>query len=150
MIIFYSPGSTVQVLVGAFICVFFLCLVAVHKPYRDGADDATSTMSFLSLVCVLMLGMALRIQAYEATDGEAAQTAVFTWLLFLVSIMVFVFCLYQMICDTRDALADNKAKFDTVRRMTSAALFDGGAKSRADNDVDLLWSRDALGRHKPL
>merc|ERR1719261_1752201 len=95
-------------------------------------------MSFLSLVCVLMLGMALRIQAYEATDGEAAQTAVFTWLLFFVSVMVFLFCLYQMMTDMIDQFEDAKTKAKMGRRMSVAAF------GRAGQDVDLLYDADAV------
>jgi len=97
-VIFFRPGSTIQVLLGCIICVLFLFLVSSYKPYRDLEDDHTNSLSFLCLTFTLMLGMALRLHEYEASAdiASATEAAAFAWILFLVNIALVVYSVYSM------------------------------------------------------
>jgi hypothetical protein len=112
-------------------CVFFLCLVSTNKPYRDESDDRTNSVAYVCLVFTLVLGMALKVQQYEASDTQEGDKAMFTALLIIVNVTLITYALYSMIVDARD---------DAIVKMKRAEQAGKEVKrkiSRAQSDVQL-------------
>jgi uncharacterized membrane protein YjfL (UPF0719 family) len=118
-IIFFRPGSTIQVLMGCIICVLFLFLVSTFKPYRELEDDHTNSIAFLCLTFTLMLGMALRLHQYEASSASDLEVAAFSWILFLVNIALMVYSACTIMMETFDECQAQKESADTVVELAA-------------------------------
>jgi hypothetical protein len=114
VVIFYSPGSTIQIVAGALICTIFLFAASLFKPFQAEAEDAMTQVSFLCLVCTLMLGMALKIRDYEVVQGADEQGVIFAWLLFVVNIALFIFMLGIGLFEFNE---DSQVKVDAINEM---------------------------------
>jgi hypothetical protein len=82
-------------------------------------------------VFTLVLGMALKVQQYEASDTAEQDEAIYTALLIIVNVALAVFALWQMIMDAWDDANDKAEK----TMMVVSRL------SRAVNDVALTKDR---------
>ena len=130
-LIFFYPGTNSQVLIAALMCVLFLFLVSTNKPYRDEGDDRTNSVAYVCLVFTLLLGMALKVQQYEASDTAKQDQAMYTALLIIVNVTLVLFALWQMIMD---AWAKAKAKAEKAKMAGNTIK---SRLSRAENDVAL-------------
>ena len=135
-LIFFYPGTNSQVLIAALMCVLFLFLVSTNKPYRDEGDDRTNSVAYVCLVFTLLLGMALKVQQYEASDTAKQDEAMYTALLIIVNVTLVLFALWQMIMDAWAGANAKAEKAKMVGKTIKSRL------SRAENDVAL--TKDAV------
>ena len=119
-------------LIAALMCVLFLFLVSTNKPYRDEGDDRTNSVAYVCLVFTLLLGMALKVQQYEASDTAKQDEAMYTALLIIVNVTLVLFALWQMIMDAWAGANAKAEKAKMVGKTIKSRL------SRAENDVYLL------------
>jgi hypothetical protein len=83
-------------------------------------------------VFTLLLGMALKVQQYEASATAAADAAMYTTLLIIVNCALVTFALYQMVMDAWDDANDKAEKSKAAAGRLSQVM-----PSRALQDVAL-------------
>ena len=95
-LIMMGNESVAQVFLGIVICIAWLCILLLFRPYRDKWDNIVAVVLAAHLSFTLVSGMALKL--YETTpDQDEYQTAGFEIVLLLVSYTCIAFSIVAIL-----------------------------------------------------